>query len=67
MFLNPSNTLPLKLIAGALLALAVTALEAWLRVPIGPLLDGYLQDAASRVTGLLRRLPTRTFIPEALC
>ena len=31
MFLNPSNPLPLKLIAGALLALAVTALEAWLR------------------------------------
>lgn len=67
MFLTPSNPLPLKLIAGALLALAVTALEAWLRVPIGPLLDGYLQDAASRAAALLRRLPVRTFIPEVLC
>ncbi|RZI55629.1 MAG: hypothetical protein EOP37_27340 [Rubrivivax sp.] len=67
MFLTPSNPLPLKLIAGALLALAVTALEAWLRVPIGPLFDGYLQDATSRVTTLLRRLPVRTFIPEVLC
>jgi hypothetical protein len=59
--------LPLKLIAGALLALAVTALEAWLRVPIGLLLDGYLYDAARRITCLLRRPPTCTFIPEALC
>lgn len=65
MHLFRSTAVPLRLVAGALLALAVTALEAWLRAPIGPLLDGCLQAAASRVAALLSHRPARTFMPEA--
>ena len=41
-------------IAGvALLGLAIVALEAWLRVPVRPLFDGYVQEAQARVVGLV--------------
>jgi len=41
----------------ALLGLAVVALEAWLRVPVRPLLDGAVQDAQARVAAFVRQLP----------
>ena len=44
-------------VAGAALpGLAVVALEAWLRVPVRPLLDGYLQETQARVVALFRQL-----------
>ncbi len=42
--------------AVALLGLAVVALEAWLRVPVRPLFDGYLQEAQARVAAIVRQL-----------
>ena len=40
----------------ALLGLALVALEAWLRVPVRPLFDGYLQEAQARAAAFLRHL-----------
>jgi hypothetical protein len=45
-----------RVLGATLLGLAVVALEAWLRVPVQPLLDGYLQMAQSRATAVLRQL-----------
>jgi len=45
-----------RLLGAALLGLAVAALEAWLRVPVRPLLDGYLHAAQARASTLLREL-----------
>ena len=41
---------------GVLLGLAIVALEAWLRVPVRPLLDGTLQQAHARVLAFVRNL-----------
>ena len=43
-------------VGAAALGLAVVALEAWLRVPVRPLLDGYLQEAQARVAAFVRHL-----------
>lgn len=67
MFLRQFKQLPLSLIASALLAVAVTALETWLRIPIAILLEGYIQAVVARCSGLLRRMSIRTFIQEVLC
>ena len=45
-----------RLAGAALLGLAIVALEAWLRVPVRPLFDGYMQDAQARVAALIRQL-----------
>ena len=37
------------------LGLAVIALEAWLRVPVRPLLDGFVQDAQARAAAFFRQ------------
>ena len=46
-----------RLAGAALLGLAVVALEAWLRVPLRPLFDGYLQEAQARAAAFVRHLP----------
>jgi len=61
---NPTASLPVdcnlvlaaRLAGAAALGLAVVALEAWLRVPVRPPLDGYLQEAQARVVALFRHL-----------
>ncbi len=61
---NPTTSLPVdcNLVLAAreagvmLLGLAVVALEAWLRVPVRPLLDVTLQEAQARAVALLRQL-----------
>ena len=61
---NPTASLPvdcnlvlaMRVAGAALLGLAVVVLEAWLRVPVRPLLDGYLQEAQARVVALFRQL-----------
>ena len=45
-----------RAIGAALLGLIVVGLEAWLRVPVRPLFDGYLQEAQARVAALFRPL-----------
>ena len=40
----------------ALLGLAIVALEAWLRVPVHPLFDGYVQEAQARAAAFFRHL-----------
>ena len=51
------NFVPMARMAGAaLLGLAIVGLEAWLRVPLRPLLDGYVQEAHARVTAFVRNL-----------
>ena len=45
-----------RVLGAALLGLAVMALEAWLRFPVQPLLDGYLEMAQSRAAAVLRHL-----------
>ena len=45
-----------RLAAAACLGLAIVALEAWLRVPVRPLFDGWLQEAPARLGTVLRRL-----------
>jgi len=51
------HLLPLARLAGAaLLGLAIVALEAWLRVPLRPLFDGWLQETPARLARLLRTL-----------
>jgi hypothetical protein len=52
-----SLILSARLAGGVLLGLAVVALEAWLRVPVRPLLDGQLQQAQARVLAFVRNLP----------
>jgi hypothetical protein len=49
-----SLILSARLAGGVLLGLAVVALEAWLRVPVRPLLDGQLQQAQARVLAFVR-------------
>ena len=52
------SLLPVARVAGAaLLGLAIVALEAWLRVPVRPLFDGYMQDVQARAVAILRQLP----------
>ena len=46
-----------RVAAAALLGLAIVALEAWLRVPVRPLLDGVVQDIQARAVAILRQLP----------
>ena len=61
---NPTTTVPVdcnlvlaaRVAGAAALGLAVVALEAWLRVPVRPLLDVTLQEAQVRFIALLRRL-----------
>jgi hypothetical protein len=61
---NPITTIPVdcnlvlaaRVAGAALLGLAVVALEAWLRVPVRPLLDVTLQEAQARVVALFRQL-----------
>jgi hypothetical protein len=36
----------------ALFAITVAALEAWLRVPVAPVLDSYLHEALSRASSI---------------
>jgi len=38
--------------AAAMFAIAVAALEAWLRIPVAPLLDSYLRAALSRAPSI---------------
>ena len=45
-----------RAIGGVLLGLAVIGLEAWLRVPVRPLFDGYVQEAQARVSAFFRNL-----------
>jgi hypothetical protein len=45
-----------RVLGATLVGLAVVALEAWLRVPVQPLLDGYLHMAQSRAAAVVRRL-----------
>ncbi len=45
-----------RLAGAALLGLAIVALEAWLRVPVRPLFDGYVQDAQRRGASFVRHL-----------
>jgi len=52
------SLLPVARVAAAtLLGLAIVALEAWLRVPVRPLLDGVVQDIQARAVAILRQLP----------
>jgi len=60
---TPASTVPdcslilsARLAGAALLGLAVVALEAWLRVPVRPVLDGQLQQAQARVLAFVRNL-----------
>lgn len=61
---NPVTSVPVDCslvlaarVAGvALLGVAIVALEAWLRVPVRPLFDGYLQEAQARAAAFLRHL-----------
>lgn len=51
------SLLPVVRLAGVALAgLAVVALEAWLRVPVRPLFDGYVQELQARVAAFVRHL-----------
>ena len=60
---NPAATvpvdcslLPVARVAGvALVGLAIVALEAWLRVPVRPLFDGYVQDFQARAATFIRQ------------
>jgi hypothetical protein len=45
-----------RAVGALLLGVAVIGLEAWLRVPVRPLLDGWLQDAQARATAFFRNL-----------
>lgn len=44
------------LLVGTVAAFTVLALEAWLRVPVRPLLDGYLQAVLGRSASLAAAL-----------
>ena len=51
------SLLPVVRLAGVALAgLAVVALEAWLRVFVRPLFDGYVQELQARVAAFFRHL-----------
>jgi len=50
-----------RLIGAWMFAIAVEALETWLRVPVRPLLDGYLQAALSRASSLVAVLRNSSF------
>ncbi len=60
---NPTATVPVdcslalatRVAGAAALGLEVVALEAWLRVPVRPLLDGYLQEAQARIVAVFRQ------------
>ena len=51
-----SLVLATRVAGAALLGLAIVALEAWLRVPVRPLFDGYVQDAQARIAAFVRQL-----------
>lgn len=44
-----------RLAGAAVLGLAIVALEAWLRVPVRPLFDGYVREAQSRAAAFIRQ------------
>jgi hypothetical protein len=51
------SLLPVARLAGVALAgLVIVALEAWLRVPVRPLIDGVLQDFQARVAAFFRHV-----------
>jgi len=51
------SLIPVARTAGVALAgLAIVALEAWLRVPVRPLFDGWLQDFQARAAAFIRHL-----------
>ncbi len=62
---NPASSVPVdcnlvlmaRLAGAAAFGLAVAGLEAWLRVPLRPLFDGYLQEAHVGVAAFVRKLP----------
>ena len=61
--INPATTVPdcslilsARLAGGVVLGPAIVALEAWLRVPVRPVLDGQLQQAQARVLAFVRNL-----------
>ena len=62
---NPASTVPVDCslllaarVAGvALMGLAIVALEAWLRVPVRPLFEGYAQELQARAVAFVRHLP----------
>ena len=45
-----------RVAGAALFGLAVITLEAWLRVPVRPLFDGYLQEVQGRAAAFVRHL-----------
>ncbi|CAM4167244.1 hypothetical protein [Roseateles saccharophilus] len=45
-----------RFLGAAAFAIAMSAFEAWLRVPIQPVLDGYLQEILGRTTSLVAAL-----------
>ena len=51
-----SLVLATRVAGAAVLGLAIVALEAWLRVPVRPLFDGYVQDAQARIAAFVRQL-----------
>ncbi len=51
-----SLALAARVAGAALFGLAIVALEAWLRVPVRPLFDGYVQDVQSRAAAFVRHL-----------
>ncbi len=61
---NPTTAVPVdcnlvlaaRVAGAAAMGLAVVAFEAWLRVPVRPLLDVTLQEAQVRFIALLRQL-----------
>ena len=60
---NPTTAVPVdcnlvlaaRVAGAAALGLGVVALEAWLRVPVRPLLDGHLREAQARVVAVFRQ------------
>jgi hypothetical protein len=53
------SLIPVARMAGVALAgLAIVALEAWLRVPVRPLFDGWLQDLQARAAAFIRHIPS---------
>lgn len=51
-----SLVLATRMAGAAVLGLVIVALEAWLRVPVRPLFDGYFQDGQARIAAVVRQL-----------
>ena len=54
--LTPVTSIPVDCSLLPVARLAGVALEAWLRMPVRPLLDGQLQQAQARVLAFVRHL-----------